>query len=379
MKILHVIPFLTPSRGGSVVVPYHLSKELAKRGHKVTIITSDFEYSEDYAQSLKIEGIEVIPFKCLANLGLYLYSPGMKLWLIRNLKNFDVIHLHNFRSYQNNLVHKYSKKYKIPYVLQAHGSIPIIIEKKNWKKIYDIIWGYKILKDASYLFSLTNKETDQYRMMNVNKERIICIPNGIDRSEFNDLPENGSFRSKYKINPNDRIILSLGRIHKIKGLDLLINAFSELLKKEKNLFLAIVGPDEGYTNILNKLIEELNISDKVLLAGPLYGRDKLEAYIDAYVYVLPSSYEIYSLTALEACACGTPVIMTDRCGIAEYISKLAYIIKYDKNELTEALLDIIRDNNLRDSLGAESRRKVIVDFDWTKIAANVEDIYEKIR
>jgi len=108
MKILQVIPFFTPARGGSVTVSYYLSKELSKSGHEVTIITTDFEFDEEYAKS--IEGVNVISFKCIANHGLFLYSPSMKKWLRDNINNFDVVHLHNFRSYQNNVVYKYAKK-----------------------------------------------------------------------------------------------------------------------------------------------------------------------------------------------------------------------------------------------------------------------------
>ena len=97
-----------------VTVPYELSKELVKRNHEVTIITTDFGFDSQYAKTLQDAGVNVIPFHCLANVGLFLYSPSIKVWLKKNLKDFDIIHLHNFRSYQNVVVRIYAMKYGFP-------------------------------------------------------------------------------------------------------------------------------------------------------------------------------------------------------------------------------------------------------------------------
>ena len=139
MKILQAIPFFTPARGGSVTAPYNISKHLAKRGHEVTVFTTDFEFDEEYAKSL--DGVCVVPFHCIANIGLMLISPEMKKQLKKEIKNFDVIHIHNFRSYQNIIVHHYAKKYGVPYVLQAHGSVLPLFQKQRLKKFFDLFLG----------------------------------------------------------------------------------------------------------------------------------------------------------------------------------------------------------------------------------------------
>ena len=96
MKILQVIPYFTPKRGGDVNVVFNVSKYLNKQGHEVTIITTDFEF--DYEYSNLLTNVRVIPFKCFLNIGLFLYSPSMKSWLEKNIKNYDIVHLHNYRS-----------------------------------------------------------------------------------------------------------------------------------------------------------------------------------------------------------------------------------------------------------------------------------------
>lgn len=129
MKILQVIEFFTPSRGGSVASTYNLSKELAKLGHEVTIITTDFEFDEKYVKSIEKEGVKVVHVHCIASIGLLLFSPGMKKWLKDNIGKFDIVHMHNYRSYQNNVIYRFAKKFDVSYILQAHSSLPMMAGK----------------------------------------------------------------------------------------------------------------------------------------------------------------------------------------------------------------------------------------------------------
>ena len=136
MKILQVIPFFNPEFGGSFKVFYNLSIELAKMGHQITILTSDLSFKESYSKFNPTirDNIELKSFKSI-NSGLFIFTPFMHEWLKKNLKNYDIIHLHEFRSYQNVVVSRYAKKYNIPYIIQPHGSAMIIGEKKLKKTV----------------------------------------------------------------------------------------------------------------------------------------------------------------------------------------------------------------------------------------------------
>lgn len=377
MKILQVIPFFTPARGGSVIAPNYLSKELSKRGHRVTIITTDFEFDEEYAKSSECAGIEVIPIHCTANIKLFLISPLIKQWLHRHIRDFDIVHMHNFRSYQNNVTHYYAKKCGTPYIMQARGSLPRIMGKQGLKKIYDALWGYRLLRDASKVIALTQTEAEQYRSMGVSEDKIEIVPNAIDLAEFESLPPKREFRKKWGINVNQKIILFLGRIHKIKGLGLLVETFSDIVKEFEDVNLVIAGPDDGYLPTLEGLIKELGIKRKVLFTGLLCSRDKLEAYVDADVYVLPSIYETFPNAVLEACVCGTPVIVTDRCGIADVIAdRVGLVVPYDKDQLFEAILHLLTNDKMRREFGERGSSLVRGQFAWSKIVEQMENIYQ---
>lgn len=386
MKILQMNPAFYPAMayGGTVTISYQISKELVRRGHEVTVYTSD-TLDKNRRQETKfseIDGIKVYYFRNLSNTlawHRFVVTPGLISQLSKEIKNFDIVHLHGTRNFQNIFVHHYAKKYGIPYVLQAHGSSPRIIEKKRLKKLYDWVWGYNILRDASKVVALTKIETEQYKKMGVDENKIEIVPNGIDLSEYENLPKRGGFRRKYKIKDDEKIILYLGRIHKIKGIDLLVKAFADLIKELDNIGLVIVGPDDGFLSTLKKQIKDLKISNRILFTGPLYERDKLRAYIDADVYVLPSVYETFGITVLEASACGTPIITTNNGDELDWIDdKVGYVVEYGKDQLQDAIVKMLSDKELRRRFGEEGKRLVREEFGWDKSVKRLEVLYETV-
>ena len=373
MKILQVTNLFSPVHGGSAEVPYHLSRELVKRGHEVTVYTSDSKLSRDYINS--IPEVRVHSFKTWLGLAKFYMTPGIIRNTREEIKHLDIIHMHNYRTFQNIVVHYYAKKYGIPYVLQAHGSLTTFFQRRRLKRTFDGIWGYGLLKDASKVIAVSQMEDKQYKSMGIGEDKFEIVPNGIDLSEFENLPQRGGFRKNYNLSSDQKIILYLGRIHKIKGLDLLAKAFAQVLN-DFDVKLVITGPDDGYLPTLIRLIKELEIEEKVLFTGPLYGEDKLEAYVDADVYVLPSFYEIFGITVLEALACGIPVIITDRCGIADVINGQAgLVVPYDKEQLQHALLHMLGNVKMRQQFGEKGKLLVCEKFDWEKIAEQVESVY----
>ncbi len=376
MRILQVIQFFGPKHGGSFTVAYELTKFLAKRGHEVTVITTDFELDKNIVKSL--EGVEVIPFHCQYNIGNLLLSTSMDSYLQQNVAKFDIIHMHNFRTYQNILVHKYAKKYNIPFILQAHGSSLRIIEKKGLKYIYDVFYGNRLLKDASNVVAVSNIEVDQYSQMNVPSEKIIVIPNGIDVDSFCKLPEKGSFRTKHNISQK-HIILYLGRLHERKGIDFLIKSYAELLNEINDVILVLAGPDDGYLDKAKSLVDELSLKDNVKFTGFISSGEKLEAYVDADILVYPSILEIFGLVPFEAIMCGTPVIVTDDCGCGELIkeSKSGYLVKYaDINSLKEKMRIILENPQKNNEFVSNGKKFIYEKLYWENIVINMEDNYE---
>jgi glycosyltransferase involved in cell wall biosynthesis len=376
MKILHVIPFFTPALGGSVAVAYYLSHWLAKEGHEVTIITTDYMYDPGYAQSL--ENVEVIPFKNFFNIGLFIYSPELKTWLKQNLEKFDIIHMHGYRSYQNTIVSQHAAKCKKPYALQPHGSLPIIGSQRVLKWFYDKVWGDEVIQNASRVVVLNEMEKQYAEKWNLDVSRIETIPNGITREEFEILPPKGMFKQKIGLDADTKVLLFLGRINRIKGLSLLLEAFSEIFLEDEKTYLVIAGPDDGDLSSVMKQIEQLGIDKRVVVTGPLYKEEKNEAYCDADVYVLPSIYEVFPVTILEAGACGAAIITTSRCGIADFVKEIGTVVDYDKMQLKRAIELYLLNPDISKKNGIAARKKIMREFTWDIVIERFNVMYQSM-
>lgn len=375
MKILYVLPYFNPKRGGDVNFCSNLANEFVKRGHEVTILTTDFELDPDYIKFMEKTGVNVIIIKYLLNFGLFIYSPSIKGWLEKNIKYYNVVHLHTFRSYQNVIVQKIASKYKVHYIVQAHGSVLPFFQKIFLKKLFDYKWGYNILNNSTKVVACTNEESKQYMKMNVKKNQIAVIPNAIDFTQFGKISK-GVFRKKYSIDQSEKIILYLGRINKIKGIDLLIDSFRKLNIDTNQFKLVLIGPDDGFLNDIKTQIEA--IGENIIYLGPLYGNEKYEAYADADVYVLPSVYDNFPITVLESLASATPVIVTNRCGIVDLVKKVGIVADYDPISLSEAIINILSDEKLRFTLGEKSRNFIKKNFTFEIIGKQFEDLYNDI-
>ncbi len=387
MRILQVSNFFKPSweTGGVTKVNYEISKNLVARGHEVTVYTTDGYSSRlDVPKNrpVCVDGINVYYFYNIfrslvkkMKLPTPYYLPFV---LKKEIRNFDIIHIHEHRTLLAACVHYYAKKYNVPYVLQAHGSVLPHFQKQGLKKFFDIIFGYRVLKDASKLIALTETEAGQYMQMGMDESKICIIPNGIDPKEYENLPEKGEFRKKYSIKENEKIILYLGRIDKIKGIDLLIDAFSQLKCEFNNVKLVIVGPNNEYSSILKERVNDLNFTDLVLFTGPLSGKDKHTAYVDSDVLVYPSFFEIFGLVPLESIMCGTPIIVTDVCGCSEIITEAncGYLVKYgDVKGLTKKIKFTLDNSELCGRFVENGKRYICNNLSWENTVQKTEVFY----
>ncbi|WP_458453205.1 glycosyltransferase [Methanobrevibacter sp.] len=383
MKILHVVPSFVPcySHGGVVNASYQIARKQVENGHEVCVYTTDncierLKFENNY--NVDVDGIKVFYFKNISNSLKNKLTIDTPVSLINHLKktiaDFDIIHIHEHRHSLAIATHRYAMKNNIPYVLQAHGSVLPFFQKEKLKEIFDKIWGFNILYDASKVFALTDIEKEQYLKMGVSNDKIEIVPLGINLNEYTQLPKKGEFKSKYNIDPQDKVILFLGRIHEIKGLDLLIKSFNKV--PNDHVKLVIVGGDSGFKEKLDEMIDEFNLNDKVIFPGVMTGCDKIEALVDCDIFIMPSRYESFTTSGLEAMACRKPLILTKNNHIHTWVKdNTGLVCEFEVEDLSNCINKLLNDDLLCKEFGNRGRQLIEEKYDWDKVVGQIEEIY----
>ena len=386
MRILHIIPYFYPAwaYGGTCRAAWELARALVRKGQSVVVYTTDAldERSRSTPLSVIVDGVEIHRVRNLSNHLAWrraFFPLGFGNKLQKSLRDADVVHLHEFRSYQNAIALPYMVRTGVPFVLTAQGGLPRIMGRNSLKILYDRNFGARILSSAARLHALNELEREQFIDLGVDPQRIAILPNGVDLDQYQSLPSFTGFRARFDIPEEVPIILFLARVNKIKGVDFLVSSFNMLREVYSDAILVIVGPDDGYLQEVKHQVQVLGIEKQVRFTGYLDGDDKLQAYQAASVYVLPSAYEMFAITLLESLACGTPIIATDRCGLADFVRQndLGSIVNYGdvkglKNEIVRILghpVDVER----RADYG---REYVLKHFGWDRIADNWLTVYQ---
>jgi len=381
MNICHAFLFFSIRfAGGTSDLMYKICKAQEKQGHHPIIYSGDYNFDHELAKKLPNTTFRIAR-SYLDKLGFSI-MPSLKKTIYADRENVDIVHMHVFRTYQNVILYYFCKKNKIPYVVDAHGAVPYYEKKRLLKKLFDLIWGYKILSGAYCLIAETEVGVNEYLEISskIEKSKIEVLSPPFDTDEFEKLPSRGSFRQKFNIPPNIKLIMFLGRVHHIKGNDFLIEAFAEYSKNNTDTVLAIVGSDDGHMEECKELASKLNISDRVLFTGFIGGSEKNQALVDADLVCQMSRSEQGAWAPFEAVLCGTPIIVSEHTGAGEDVKRVnagATVTFGDVDEMVEKMTEVF--NNYENVKEATLKAKKFIEENLSMNARVFEyiDIYER--
>lgn len=378
MRILKVTqayyPFL--EKGGPAVKVRAIAERLAERGHQVTVLTADHGSSRE-TRLERIGEVEVVYLRSLLAYRSTTLNPGLVSFCRRRLREFDLAHIYGLYDLLGPTVAFFCRMRKVPYLVEPMGMYRPIVRSLHKKRLYHRVVGSAMVEGASSLIATSAQERRELIEEGVPAGKIVVRRNGLDASEFAHLPARGAFRCELRLANGQPLILYLGRLSKKKGLDLLLRAFATLPVPAQ---LAIVGPDDhdGCWEEIERLRTELNLQNRVWLAGPRFGLKKLEALVDADVFVLASQNENFGNAVAEAVACGTPVVVTDRCGIAPLVGERAgLVVPYDAEALRASLTRLLEDDGLRKRLRAGCQPTAQA-LSWDQPLFEMEALYETV-
>ncbi len=394
MRILNVTATFAPflEFGGPPVKVRALAEGLARKGHQVTVLTADWGLEKRAEIHTNRNQAERSPFGWRRREGgaeaIYLptwlhyrqvsWNPAVKRYCREQLENFDVAHIFGLYDLLGPTVATACRKRAIPYVVEPIGMFIPIVRNLWLKRIYHRVWGRRMLRGASAVVATSEQEIEELMAGGVPRAKIVMRRNGVEVPES--WPAPGTLRRELGIPTEARVTLFLGRLSEKKSPDLLLRAFVEMKKRFEGMPLRLVfaGPDEGGMKTrLEQMAAQLGAATDVHFTGPLFGQEKWTAYRDADVFVLPSQNENFGNTAVEAVASGTPVIVTEQCGVSPLVAKEAgLVVKHDVRELAEALFRILSNKELHRHLQAGCVR-VTQNLGWEGPVHEMESLYAK--
>lgn len=294
-------------------------REMAERGCASVVLTTDVGDARHRAGALGPEdppGVRVLRLRNLSNALAFrnLFLPAATA----RIDPFDVVHLYGHRHLLAPVAVYLARRRDAPLFLSTQGTAPRLEARFFAKRVYDALLGDRILRGADGLIAAARIETRDFEVARVPRERVFVIPNAIPVEAFDHLPPRGLFRKRTGV--GDRpIVLFVGSITERKGIHHLARAMGSVTPPEAVLVAA--GLDFGFGETVRAASREAGSLGRILYPGHLSDAERLEAYADADLFVLPSEREVFGLAAFEALLCELPVITTEGTGCAEVLER----------------------------------------------------------
>ena len=394
MRLLHVTqsyyPFL--AMGGPTVKVRALARGLALSGHAVTVLSVDLGFDRKFQEvagaipsrwgfEAKEDGVEAIYLRTRARYRALTWNPGVRAYCRERLPDYDLTHIYGLYDLLGPQVAGACRRIARPYIVEPMGMFLPIVRNIRMKRLYHDMLGGRLLRGASRVIATAEQERQELLEGGIPDSKIVVRRNGIDvPAEF---PAAGFFRDRWKIARDAKLILFLGRLVSKKSPDLMLEVFSlwdQHGNGSRGSVLVMAGPDEGdgFREHLESMAARTKLNGRVLFTGPLYGEEKWAAYRDANVFVLPSQNENFGNTAAEAIACGTPVLVTDCCGIAPMIGQRAgLVVPHDCAALEAGMARILDDQTFAAQL-REGCKEVARSLTWAEPLGQMEALYRTI-
>lgn len=380
MNILQVTPAYFPflDKGGPTVKVRALAEGLVRRGHRVTVLTS-WHGRPRVAFRDQIGGVEVLYLRPLANYRATALHTGLLSFCRKRLRDFDLVHIHGLYDLIGPAVGHYCLRGSIPYVLEPLGMSRPYDRSFRLKRIWLRLFGAPLFRHAARVMATSLQEQRELLEDGWPRNQVALRYNGVDLEDYADLPARGAFRTARGIGSDEPIVLFLGRLIPRKGVDMLIAAFAQACP-ERGL-LVIAGP-EGEAHLvaqMKALAQAEGVAARTIFTGPLYGADKKSVLVDCDVFVLASRYENFANSVAEAIACGKPVIISDQCGISEFVAgEVGLVIPREQNALTAALRLLLGDRDLYARF-KDACPGVAARLSWQEMLDKQESVYAEVR
>ena len=385
MKINLIIPSFYPATiyGGPIFSTLHTCKELVKLDDvEINVSTTN----ANMTTRLDVEVDKNIKFENDFNVKYYnetlinKMSLSMIFNIWKDIKISDITHIQSIFGIPTIISLFYARLFKKPIILSPRGSLG------NWcidngNKLKNIWLNYLLKPLVKDIMWHATAQQEKYEILSIYPDaKVSIIPNGIEYDIFqkSNILNKKEYLKKYtnKDIEADKILISMGRIQKKKGFDILIDSFKNILDVYPDAKLLIAGDDEGAQETLQTQIQELRLVHKVYFIGSISGQDKIDFLANADLFVLPSHNENFGNVYVESLASGTPIVASTGTPWSEVIKyECGDWITNSVEETSKSILKMLeRDREVMQKNSKELAKK----YDWKYIASEFKKLYENV-
>lgn len=365
MRIVHVIADLDPAKGGPATVVKGLANGQTECGQQVSVVVKVHQVSW-WAEPNSVK--------------VFASDEHRGVQETIKLLNPDFVHLHGVWCSTIQQAARACQSLDVPYAIAPHGALGAwSMSQKGLKKRLALRLGYgKSIARARFVHV---NNSDEYEVIKARfpASAVREIPHGVDVSNLKRRPGPDLFLKHFPFLEGVPFILFLGRLAHQKAPDLLVRAFGIVSSRFPALQLVLAGPDDGRASQTQREMERLDpsVRTRVHLLGPVYDDQKWSAYRAASVFCLPSRYESFGLTIIEAMSCGAPVVVTDTCFFPDVSQSGAGLqAQLDEQSLASALSQLLSDGAAAKAMGQRGRVLVQQKYSWDVISRQIIEEYK---
>ncbi len=385
MKTLHVIPAVPVEAGGPTVAVFSMARALRTVGVDAEIATTDSSIRGNLpvplGRKLTQRDVSIYYFCCPA-FRKYGFSMTLNAWLRMHIREYDLIHVHGVFAHPSISAVRCARAARVPYILRPCGELDPWCLRKNasLKRLYLGMIGWRMLNQAHAIHATSAPEKSAIERLKV-KAPLVVIPLGTDLQSPSAPVPYGDFRKRYPCCQDRKIILFLSRIDPKKGLDLLFESLGRIDQTRDDFAVVVAGSGSPpFERRVHTRAKEMGFKGPVIFCGFLDGEQKWAALRDADLFVLPSYDENFGVAVVEAMAMGLPVLISDQVGIHQEVIgyEAGVVTRCNVEDVTEALVRLLDDDDLRRRMGENAKRLVREKFVWPRVAGELLKLYQSI-
>ncbi|GAB4458727.1 MAG: hypothetical protein Kow0070_12780 [Anaerolineales bacterium] len=377
MRILYICSYYKPAYiyGGPARSIAAMCEALSRQGAQVTVLTTNANGSTPLdvplGQPVDVDGVTVYYYPTAGGLPRrFFYSPSLARACEGMIRQYDIVVLETFFTHPTTPAVKACRKWGKPYIIPQRGQLlPWALKQKPLKKYaYLALAGRSYLNHAAGLLCSNAVELEAVQKLNF-KAPAFVIPNGLDTAQWRNLPPRGALRRQLAIPETAPLLLMLGRLHRVKNPDLAVEMLG--LLKRRDVHLVFAGPDEeGFEPRLRARAFALGCGSRVHFTGLLSGDSLLRAMSDADLFLMPSVMESFGMAAVEAMACGLPVLLSEHVPVGRWVEAAGAgrQVPCTAEAFLQACDDMLSDDKSLKEMGKQARALAFERFDINMVA-----------